>query len=568
MKIVSRILTLLLFLVYGHVLYAQELPIWLTASEAQQKSSNQKFSETPPPSKPVRTIAEYEKVSSVLLRWGTGYEAMYREIIRSIQNECRVDLIVKDSAQLMSAKSNLTSNGIMLTNVNFLLWNTNSIWIRDYGPWGIIDSLFTHGIIDFIYNRPRQLDDAIPDSVGKNEKRLVYAPGLAHPGGNFMADGFGSAFTSTLIYDENPQWTKHQIDSLMFVYLGIKKLHVVPRLVNEYTGHIDMWMKLLDERTLLVAEYPQGHSENLRIEDNVNIIRGLKNSFGEQYRIIRIPQPSTTQGGVYRSYTNALFVNKTVLVPTYSGYDSLNAIALQIWKTALPNYTVVGVDCSQVILSGGAIHCIAMGVPSDHNILISHTPLPDTVRKRTGIVVAAEVRSKTLSTVDLYYRLDNNSFQSLAMQSFGKDSFTVSLPQLNGSRIEYYISAIDGIDTLTCPRYAEKTFYTSIIFTPTHAEINASAPTSILLSQNYQNPVRAGEPTVITFNVRNNKNKNDATLNIYDMFGRLIKSNKIINPMNEETVVLSTTGMIPGVYLYSLVCGKEFQTRKMIIVDE
>jgi agmatine/peptidylarginine deiminase len=61
-------------------------------------------------------------------------------------------------------------------------------------------------------------------------------------------------------------------------------------------------------------------------------------------------------GGDYRTYTNSIIINKTVIVPTYETY--YDTTALRIYREAMPGYNVVSINCNSIIPSLGAIHCI------------------------------------------------------------------------------------------------------------------------------------------------------------------------------------------------------------------
>ncbi len=85
---------------------------------------------------------------------------------------------------------------------------------------------------------------------------------------------------------------------------------------------------------------------------------------GGQWNIIRIPMTFHYSGNqrVYNAHTNSLIVNKHVIVPTYG--RGTDASALQIYRGAMPGYTVVGVDARSIIPSGGSVHCTTMQVPT------------------------------------------------------------------------------------------------------------------------------------------------------------------------------------------------------------
>ena len=85
----------------------------------------------------------------------------------------------------------------------------------------------------------------------------------------------------------------------------------------------------------------------------------------------------------YLTYSNAVFVNNTVILPTYQQYDTT---AIRIWEEALPGYNIVGIDCdggnSNIIALSGAIHCITHSVGVEDPLMISHL-LNDTENDNT-----------------------------------------------------------------------------------------------------------------------------------------------------------------------------------------
>ena len=203
-----------------------------------------------------------------------------------------------------------------------------------------VDSLF---LLDWIYNRPRPLDDALSDAIGAAKNIGVYsttqAPyDLVHTGGNFMCDGAGTAFSSELVLDENgPNGSFNQtvrtsagVDDIMQQFMGIDHYIKMPTLPYDGIHHIDMHMKLLDEETLLVGEFPVGLSDGPQLEMNIQAIMANEvSTFGEAYKLVRVPMPSSTGGNYppnasYRTFANNIFLNGTVLVPSYrTEYDTV-----------------------------------------------------------------------------------------------------------------------------------------------------------------------------------------------------------------------------------------------------
>jgi len=404
-----------------------------------------------PPASPVRASAEWEEIDGLMITW-TSFTTILREIVRAAQTETNVYIVCSDSTVV---KSSLASAGIPDTNLEFVIAPFNAIWCRDYGQWNVytndVDSL---ALIDWVYNRPRPKDDTVPSSIKNYTGLPMYETTtipyrLIHTGGNFMVDGFGTGFSSKLILDENPTLTESQIDTIMNQFMGIDRYIKMATLPYDDIHHIDMHIKLLDEETLLVGEYPQGISDGPQIEANLQYVLSNFNSvFGTPYKVVRIPMPPDAQGdypntgGDYRTYTNSVFVNKTVILPTYSlQYDTT---AIRIYREALPGYTITGIDCNSIIPSLGAIHCITKEIASSDPLLISHQQLPNTYNTVSPFTVLARIQHRSgIQNATLYFRTDTNQvWQNASMTNTAGYTWQGSLPaQIAGTTVYYYIEA-------------------------------------------------------------------------------------------------------------------------------
>ncbi len=404
-----------------------------------------------PPSSPVRTMAEWEELQGLLITW-TSYQSILKEIVRYAKEETRVFVVCSNPATVISY---LNSNGIDTVNVSFLQFPFNSVWGRDYGPWSAytndVDTLLT---IDWIYNRPRPNDDNIPVLLGNYLNTPVYQTNtspwnLIHTGGNFMTDGFGTGFSSNLILDENPAKTEAQIDSIMSQFMGIDRYIKMNTLPYDQIHHIDMHMKLLDEETIMMGQYPPGIADGPQIEANLlYVINNFNSVFGTPYKVVRIPMPADGNsypgsGGRYFTYTNSSFVNKTVIVPAYN--IPSDTTALRIYREALPGYKVYGINSLASIGALGSLHCITKEVGTSDPLLISHQPLPDTYDDVNPYSVQALMKHRSgISAGTLYYRTDTlQPYLSVPMtQGFNPDYWVADIPaQPVGSEVFYYVQA-------------------------------------------------------------------------------------------------------------------------------
>lgn len=446
------------------VSFGQELPQQLTESEKLLEYTPPSVAGyTTPPVSEVRTPAEWEEIDGLCVRWTSSWaQTTLRGIVEHAKLEVPV-YIVTNQNYIDNIEAHLQNNGITLDNIQFVVEPSNSIWFRDYGQWNVytddVDSLLW---VDWIYNRPRPLDDAVPVALSDMLDIPLYettdAPyDLVNTGGNFMVDGFGTGFASELILEENDGTgygtsihNEAAIDGILEDFMGIERYIKMPTLPYDGIHHIDMHMKLLDEETLLVGEYPSGVADGPQIESNLSYVLNNFNSvFGTDYKVVRIPMPP--EGGYYpdtwgdyRTYTNSVFVNNTILVPVYE--EQWDTTALRIYREALPGYKVVGIDCNEIITASGAIHCITKAVASDDPLLISHQPLRDQVYSTNDYQVDALIQhADGIAEATLHWTIDTTASYnavSMTLTNATDNTWSAAIPyQQVGEKVFYYIHA-------------------------------------------------------------------------------------------------------------------------------
>jgi agmatine deiminase len=436
----------------GELAPEEILPKWMTPAESLQVDEIGKDHKvTDPPAGWVETPGEFERLRGVWITWiPYSYDYVFGEIVREVGEACKVYVIVANVSGEDWVRDYLTDNGISQDSVYFYYYPRNSVWIRDYGPWFMREEGDSEGIVDFIYNRPRPQDDIIPQHIGSDWGMPVYGSPLEHPGGNFMVDGLGTGFASDLIYDENPGYTAQEIDSLMLVYSGLEQFSVVQKINLEYTGHIDLWTKCLNDTLIMVGEYAAGHANHELLNQHAAYFESLTNREGRPYRVVRIPMPWSTASAP-PSYLNSLVVNHKVLVPLWGRAE--DDTALVIYQEAMPAHKIVGIDCTSMSGSGGAIHCIAMQAPSGKFIHINHDTLEDTEDLVNPYRVRAQILTSSGfvadSTVVRYKMNSESTFNS------GPLSAVIDTPgvyegfipaQSAGDTVYYYLQCLNADD--------------------------------------------------------------------------------------------------------------------------
>jgi agmatine/peptidylarginine deiminase len=544
---------IILFFSIFYLTAQEELPKGLTETERELLPQFQFNSLviSDPPEGPVRAAAEWEEVEYLVIRWTNAYQNILRQIVEVGVQECKVLITTQNES---SVTNYLSNQGVDLTNVEFLNTGSNSIWIRDYGGNTIYsEDVGERALTDWIYNRPRPLDDIMPTQHATMVGMPIYVTDtgtndLVNTGGNYMSDGLGNAFASNLILEENEPGnpynvsakTEEEIDAIMNAYMGIENYIKMETLPYDEIHHIDMHMKLLDEETILVSKYPEGVADGPQIEENIDyVLSNFQSPFGTPYEIKWIDAPPSSSGsypdtgGYYRTYSNAVFVNKSIIVPTYR--PEVDEPALDYLRELLPGYNVVGIDVDNsnepLIASLGAIHCITHTIGVDEPLWIVHQPINEVPTSNTSVSINAMIKHISgINNATVYWREAGESeFNQLSMTIIGDDNWSVDLLIPSGAEsIEYYIEAeANSGKSLARPLVAPEGFWTfpvSNLSNEEWADNNISAP--------YPNP--ASEE--VSFQL--NQIEGAVEVSIYNILGQKLNTTTIADANGILTLAL------------------------------
>ncbi len=338
--------------------------------------------QTAPPSGAVWTPAEYELLDGVLVRWGS-YNSLLTEFIVGVSdadNDSTAWVLVETSSQQSSCTSTLEGAGADMTNVEFITYDGDSVWIRDYGPQFFYEGA-NRAMMDHTYNRNRPKDNAFPAFLAELWNEPLYDIGLTHGAGNFHCVSTGDTFMSTLILNENPGYAENEIKQIFLDYHNVDVI-IYERLPSsiDSTGHIDMWLLPLSDTDILVSEFASGTGKT--ITDT-----GANDLESRGYTVWRTP--AWVSVGTHYTYTNASIVNNKVFIPKFN--HSNDATALSVYQTAMPDHEIIQVDCSSIINAAGAIHCAMKHVnASAVPLLISGHIMDSDSIPINGVLVSAD----------------------------------------------------------------------------------------------------------------------------------------------------------------------------------
>jgi len=445
----SMLKQLLLFFAFFYitiVIYAQDETFeyqryhFVSPDEVEKMHTvGRDFFPTDPPPAPVRNIAEFERMQSVLIRYPFGIPI---GLIVEMAQDCHVTTIVANSSQENTVRNTYLSNGVNIQNCDFIHAPSDSYWTRDYGPWFVVNGLGEFGITNFPYNRPRPNDNDIPIAVANYLGIELYGMSLIHTGGNYMTDGLGVSASTDLVYSENPDLTATEVDDLVYDYLGIEQYHVLPDPLGDYIEHIDCWGKFLDVDKVLIGKVAESDPRYEDFEYVANYFATHQSSYGNNYQVYRVETPG---GNPPTPYTNSLILNKKVFVPV-SGH-SLDDQALQVYQEAMPGYEVIGVTGSWY--DTDALHCRTKGIADIGMLHIKHLPLLGEVNYEDQYLISAIIRPYSDSSIYndsvlIKYKINNGVYSTVKMNQIFGYRYEGLIPGKSiGSVVSYYIYAAD-----------------------------------------------------------------------------------------------------------------------------
>lgn len=301
-------------------------------------------------------------------------------LTNALQTGEKVHIIAYDNAHQTHIVNTLNNAAVPLTNIDFYVFPTDDVWIRDNGPIFVYDQSDDLHILDWGFNgwgfdTPYSNCDAIPGSVANaiNISRIDLSA-MVLEGGAIEHDGRGTvmATRSAVTHSSrNPGLTESQIEDYLQTYLGMTKFIWLDGVYGQdiTDQHIDGFVKFANDSTIVTMD-SLDLDYWLVTGSEITAIYNARNVNNEAYQIVTVPLTQnnvvTTTGfntGARGSYCNYYIGNKAVVVPVYN--DPNDALALNIIQGLYPNRSVVGMNVQNLYEYGGMTHCVTQQQPID-----------------------------------------------------------------------------------------------------------------------------------------------------------------------------------------------------------
>lgn len=315
--------------------------------------------------------------------WWDGLEsvhAFYAELVAAIARHEHVHINVADQA--MESLALKVVSAAPLDQVTFHHFSTNDAWIRDHGAVMVSceqgDGIYPPLVaIDWGYNAwggkypPFDLDNAIPMHMARTLSIPCVGGGMILEGGSIEVNGCGDLLTTEeclLNTNRNPDLNRKQIEAKLTMLLGVEKVHWLSATIqgDDTDSHIDNVARFVDPTTIVVVVEEDANDVNFdSLQANYKHVCQLRLHGDVAPDVIKLPMPDpvTDRNGdrLPASYANFYITNGSVIVPQFG--QSKDQVAVTILADLFPNREIVGIDCCNILVGLGAIHCLTQQVP-------------------------------------------------------------------------------------------------------------------------------------------------------------------------------------------------------------
>lgn len=438
---------------------AEKLPEYL------HRHMNRALSRPNLPINNVRAIPEWEESESILTSWPNA------SLIKAYAQRTKVRILADTETDRFWWENWLRKNDVPLANITFDIVPSDTIWVQDFGPWWILDGVGNLGIVDPVYNRPRPLDDLIPEYFGRLFHVPVYSLPIVHTGGNLQVDGAGRGFSSSLVYRENPQTEPKNVNRLLKETLGVNTYLSAPLGERTTIEHVDTFAKLVSPDTWVVGEFPKDTPHRADVERLLARIQEIKTPFGQPYKIFRLPV--TRHNGNLRASVNSMIHNMALYFPAYG--DAEDETVKKIYQEALPGYEIVPIDAAGTEWSD-SVHCRSRNIAKINGFYIFASVNPPKTADKVASV-SAELFPGTDAFVSespkLFFSVNDQPFQILEMKPMHPRQYVAEIPpQSPGSQVQFYIEAQSSKGAKrTFPRYAQHSKVSYVVPAPVQSPI-------------------------------------------------------------------------------------------------
>lgn len=318
-----------------------------------------------------RLPGEFERQEAIMLSWipDVWSEPTQLAMVAAIQETTRVVLLVADDTVRSDALHALSTAGIPLDRIEFVTIQTDTIWCRDFGPVTVRGSDGSVRLAEFMFcdsfDDPWALNDSLTHRWARVTGWPVFQVPVLLEAGGFLTNGAGLCLASSMLQKKNAVSgiSEQQLTAELKRLTGANQVIYLEPIQGEPTGHVDWFTVFTSPETVVIGDYYGIDSANARILDqNAARLADVMTPNGP-LQVERIPMPPP--GDIYfgGTYTNVVFANGNLLVPTWPEAPAkMEKKALSVYRRLLPDWKIIPIPSGEFGRKHGSLHCATMNL--------------------------------------------------------------------------------------------------------------------------------------------------------------------------------------------------------------
>ncbi len=305
----------------------------------------------------------------------TYYDPIWIEMTRGLIKGENVHLIVYNEIEKKRVINLLEKENIDLTKIDFYIFPTDDVWIRDNGPIFVFDDNKKLVLENWEFNgwgnkAPFENDNVIPSLISIATGISKIDISMVMEGGAIEVDGNGTLMsTLSCVNNDNrtANFTLEEIEHYLSTYYGVENFIWLEGVagMDITDNHIDGMMKFYDDQIIVADDIFDLDVITLEDGDEKTLLTA-KNIDGRPYDFIFLP---STKNNVVKidgewikgTYINFYVANKVVLVANYN--DENDQVANEILQKLYYDKEIIGIDVRDLYVDGGMIHCVTQQQP-------------------------------------------------------------------------------------------------------------------------------------------------------------------------------------------------------------
>ncbi len=341
------------------------------------KNVNEKLDLIPEPN---HLVPDWNPPKSLVLVWPEGLYGkiglipFYSSLIEKLPKDLHLTLIIKRLDQTKAKEIQQLNTKIKIEFVEIPI--VEDIWIRDWAPFLAKDECGNIVAAKMVYDPPyfekedkkyAASDNCAGYKIAEHFSYPINNYSLVWDGGNLTHNGMGCAILTNFIKQYN---CEDKVENCLHS-LNITEPEFIRPEPGDETGHVDGTIRFIDDKTLLVASYPENYyNDGNRISEEELVeaskyLNELATRFSKKFEVIRItnsiPRNSIRDNipSAEGNYMNFLRLENTILLPQYGDIEDKAAYNKFTDIFGEDNVIKIEDDIDKLAKWGGVLNCIS-----------------------------------------------------------------------------------------------------------------------------------------------------------------------------------------------------------------